>query len=222
MATRISQLLSRTDFEKLWDAFPVLQSKRPELIKPETWWRTRRNRVILQVLRSTGVRVSELCSIRIGNVDTGSDSIDVVSGQSGRKRVFRIDCECQRYLSDWLAGRSGEPTTNALFPKSMDRPEVRLQPEGVYRIVRRLGERAGLPFPVSPRMSRHSPGWDREDDRMATIDRQLGIESTKTIAMQFRQVAGETRTTRGRNSALTRRFAGPVTEQLVTVRFYGY
>lgn len=73
--------------------------------------RPRRNRAVMAMLRFTGLRVSELCALRLDQLD-GKHLDRVVRKGGGRDRVF-LNSECRRLLADYIAHERGEG--DALF-----------------------------------------------------------------------------------------------------------
>ncbi|SIN38106.1 tyrosine recombinase XerC [Micromonospora cremea] len=114
-----------------------------------------RDRVLLELLYATGVRISEACGLDVGDVDHGRRVIRVF-GKGGRERSVPYGVPSQRALDDWL--RRGRP---ALFgARSGDALLLgarggRLNPTTARQIVGGYAETAGLPR-TSPHGLRHS------------------------------------------------------------------
>ncbi|MEU7975282.1 tyrosine recombinase XerC [Micromonospora sp. NPDC049089] len=114
-----------------------------------------RDRVLLELLYATGVRVSEACGLDVGDVDHGRRVIRVF-GKGGRERSVPYGVPAQRALDDWLrrgrpvmvGARSGE----ALL---LGARGGRLNPTTARQVVGAYAEAAGLP-PTSPHDLRHS------------------------------------------------------------------
>ena len=114
-----------------------------------------RDRVLLELLYGTGVRVSEACGLDVPDVDHGRRVIRV-HGKGGRERTVPYGLPAQRALDDWL--RHGRPVLAA--PDSRDALLLgarggRLHPTTARRIVSGYAEAAGLPR-TSPHALRHS------------------------------------------------------------------
>ncbi|MGI5522867.1 tyrosine recombinase XerC [Micromonospora sp. CA-259024] len=114
-----------------------------------------RDRVLLELLYATGVRVSEACGLDVGDVDHGRRVIRVF-GKGGRERAVPYGVPAQRALDDWL--RRGRPallgarTGDALL---LGARGGRLNPTTARQIVGAYAEAAGLPR-TSPHALRHS------------------------------------------------------------------
>ncbi|MER7589311.1 tyrosine recombinase XerC [Micromonospora sp. NPDC127501] len=114
-----------------------------------------RDRVLLELLYATGVRVSEACGLDVGDVDHGRRVIRVF-GKGGRERSVPYGVPAQRALDDWL--RRGRPTM--VGARSGDALLLgarggRLNPTTARQIVGAYAETAGLPR-TSPHDLRHS------------------------------------------------------------------
>ncbi|MET7947674.1 tyrosine recombinase XerC [Micromonospora sp. NPDC005324] len=114
-----------------------------------------RDRVLLELLYATGVRVSEACGLDVGDVDHGRRVIRVF-GKGGRERSVPYGVPAQRALDDWL--RRGRPAM--VGARSADALLLgarggRLNPTTARQIVGAYAEAAGLPR-TSPHDLRHS------------------------------------------------------------------
>lgn len=114
-----------------------------------------RDRVLLELLYATGVRVSEACGLDVGDVDHGRRVIRVL-GKGGRERAVPYGVPAQRALDEWL--RQGRPAL--VGARSGDALLLgarggRLNPTTARQIVGAYAEAAGLPR-TSPHGLRHS------------------------------------------------------------------
>lgn len=114
-----------------------------------------RDRVLLELLYATGVRVSEACGLDVGDVDHGRRVIRVF-GKGGRERSVPYGVPAQRALDEWL--RRGRPAM--VGARSGDALLLgarggRLNPTTARQIVGAYAETAGLPR-TSPHDLRHS------------------------------------------------------------------
>ncbi|KAB1919086.1 tyrosine recombinase XerC [Micromonospora noduli] len=114
-----------------------------------------RDRMLLELLYATGVRVSEACGLDVGDVDHGRRVIRVF-GKGGRERSVPYGVPAQRALDDWL--RHGRPAM--VGARSGDALLLgarggRLNPTTARQIVGAYAETAGLPR-TSPHDLRHS------------------------------------------------------------------
>ncbi|RZU73976.1 integrase/recombinase XerC [Micromonospora kangleipakensis] len=114
-----------------------------------------RDRVLLELLYGTGIRISEACGLDVADVDHGRRVVRVL-GKGGRERVVPYGVPAQRALDGWLGrGRpafAGPGSGGALL---LGARGGRLNPTTARRIVAGYAERAGLPR-TSPHGLRHS------------------------------------------------------------------
>ncbi len=118
--------------------------------------RGQREAALLTLLYSSGLRVSELCGLNVGDLDFRTGFLRCM-GKGGRERVVpvgRVALDlCARYINGprLTLARPGEP---ALFVSNKG---GRYSRSGVFRLVKRLALGAGLdPCAISPHTLRHS------------------------------------------------------------------
>ncbi|EEP73956.1 phage integrase [Micromonospora sp. ATCC 39149] len=114
-----------------------------------------RDRLLLELLYATGVRVSEACGLDTADVDHSRRVVRVL-GKGSRERSVPYGVPAQRALDDWLqAGRpvlTGPGSGGALL---LGARGGRLHPTMARRIVAGYAEAAGLPR-TTPHGLRHS------------------------------------------------------------------
>ncbi|HKW64606.1 MAG TPA: site-specific tyrosine recombinase XerD [Candidatus Acidoferrum sp.] len=116
-----------------------------------------RDRAMLEVLYSAGLRVSELVGLRVSDLDTKVGCVRCI-GKGDKERIVPIGKKAlgmvERYLRDarpkMIAKFAGSPT---LFVNRRGRPLSRV---GVWKILSAYGRRAGLRMALTPHMLRHS------------------------------------------------------------------
>lgn len=101
--------------------------------------KTKKERAIVEVLLSSGVRVSELCTIRISDINFDNLSILVREGKGSKQRTVYINDLASKHLIEYLSSR----TVNGdfLFYNKKRQP---LNPGGVRHILKTIEERAGV------------------------------------------------------------------------------
>lgn len=101
---------------------------------------TKRDLALIEFLYASGLRVSEVTSINIENIDFISREATVV-GKGSKERKFYLSEICVEYLKSYINSRSDK--NKALFV-STKRPYNRLTKEGIESIVKRIGAKAGV------------------------------------------------------------------------------
>jgi integrase/recombinase XerD len=110
-----------------------------------------RDRVMLTLLYASGVRVSELASLRWSDVRPRLDACQItVLGKGGRTRTILLP---RRTWADLLSIRGDADEERPLFPS---RKGGHLSPSQILRIVKSAAQQAGLTLTVSPHWLRHS------------------------------------------------------------------
>ena len=131
-----------------------------------------RDKAILELLFSTGLRVSELCALpRDMNIDADELSI---RGKGGKVRVVFISAEARTAVKNYLAKR--KDMEDALFVR-VDREDIKskntkvnnkreiressaLNRHSIERIVREYAQNSGMSKRVTPHTIRHSFATD--------------------------------------------------------------
>lgn len=149
-----------------------------------------RDRAMFQLAYRHGLRVSELTNIRIGDLDMSGKSLYVQRLKNGLSTVQPVQSDTLYLIRAWLAIRKeylgGRSDNDWLFLSLAGRS---LSRQWVYRLARRYGERAGLPFAFHPHMLRHACGYALADQGLDTrlIQDYLGH---KNISHTVRYTAG--------------------------------
>jgi integrase/recombinase XerD len=121
-----------------------------------------RNRAIFWLFYDTGIRVSELCGLRVGDFDR-KHGLLTVTGKGSKQRRIAVGNTCQRHLLHYLDrhrpseeelaewGSAGE---DHLFLSETRTP---LTKNGVEMLFKRVRERAGITYKrISPHVLRHT------------------------------------------------------------------
>ena len=115
-----------------------------------------RERAILELLYSSGLRVSELCGSLLQQIDIANGAIKVY-GKGSKERVVPMGLQAVLALSGYLdQGRPGlvKPKTgSACFISNRGTPISR---KTVWALVKRYAEAVGIEKPVKPHGLRHS------------------------------------------------------------------
>lgn len=124
-----------------------------------------RDKAILELLFSTGLRVSELCSLSIEDVDLSrdefsirgkGDKIRVVFVSDAAKDAIRSYLKARKDMDDAMFIQYGKNQKNA----KTDNNDLRLTPRSVQRIIKQYATIAGITRKVTPHVMRHSFATD--------------------------------------------------------------
>ncbi|OBK47963.1 site-specific tyrosine recombinase XerD [Mycobacterium sp. 1081908.1] len=118
---------------------------------------TLRNRALLELLYSTGSRISEAVGLDVDDVDTEARSV-LLRGKGGKQRLVPIGRPAVQALDAYLVrgrpdlARRGRGTP-AIF---LNARGGRLSRQSAWQVLQDAAERVGITSGVSPHMLRHS------------------------------------------------------------------
>jgi integrase/recombinase XerD len=118
-----------------------------------------RDRAMLEVLYSTGLRVSELTSLRVMDLDTKVGCVRC-TGKGDKERIVPVGRKAlaivEKYLRDGRTALIATMKGNAGPYLFVNRRGGRISRVGVWKIFSSYGRKAGLRAPLTPHMLRHS------------------------------------------------------------------
>ncbi|HEY4504965.1 MAG TPA: tyrosine-type recombinase/integrase, partial [Candidatus Paceibacterota bacterium] len=120
-----------------------------------------RDKAILELLFSTGLRVSELCALNTDDIDLSRDEFSI-RGKGGKVRVVFLSDSAKVHVKAYLAKRKdmGEALFSGSRVTSANKEGTRLIPRSVQRLVKHYAIKAGITRKVSPHTLRHSFATD--------------------------------------------------------------
>ena len=115
-----------------------------------------RNRAMLETLYSCGLRVSELCGLKLSDLYFDEGFIKV-EGKGGKQRLVPISPRAIKEIKYWLLDRSRLPikkgAEDIVFLARRGNPISRIM---VFHIIKELAVQAGITKNISPHTFRHS------------------------------------------------------------------
>ena len=153
MPDRQVDFLENDDMSRLLEA--PLQSKEAKIIQL-------RDKAILELLFSTGTRVSELSKLEINQVNLNKDEF-TVRGKGDKLRVVFLSNQARYYLKQYLDAR--KDLSPYLFIRhdrakgKKDEPN-NLTPRSIQRLIQKYSKAAGITKKVTPHTMRHSFATD--------------------------------------------------------------
>ncbi|NJE02665.1 site-specific tyrosine recombinase/integron integrase [Thermococcus sp. MV11] len=112
----------------------------------------RRDRLIVLLLYGAGLRVSELCNLKKGDIDLDRGLIVVRGGKGAKDRVVPIPEFLVGEIRAYIETR--EDDSEYLLVEERRREKDRLSPKTVWYLLKKYGARAGIE--VTPHKLRHS------------------------------------------------------------------
>lgn len=149
VAERSLDLISTDELDRLLDA-----PKGTEL-------KDLRDKAIVELLFSTGLRVSELCSLS-RELDLSKDEFSV-RGKGEKVRVVFLSDSARKAIKAYLAGR--KDMDDALFVQmgknvKNTKGTLRLTPRSIEKLIKQYAIKAGISKKVTPHVVRHSFATD--------------------------------------------------------------
>jgi site-specific recombinase XerD len=146
-----------------------------------------RDEAILELLFSTGLRVSELCNLDRGQVNTSKGEV-AVRGKGGKDRVVFISPSAAGAIGTYLKNRKDD--WEPLFihyggAQESDGEYMRLTTRSVQRLVTKYASLAGITKKVTPHILRHSFATDLlfNGADLRSVQEMLGHSSITTTQM---------------------------------------
>lgn len=116
-----------------------------------------RNQSIFETLYSSGLRVSELAGLNVGDIDFNQGLIRVL-GKGNKERIVPVGRRALSAVKDYRRRLNQETGVTEIdgAPLFLNNRNSRLSPRSIGRILNKLAAAFGLPVPVSPHALRHT------------------------------------------------------------------
>lgn len=145
---RLPRTLSRSETQFLLDGLAASTMPRGNDQAPF--------RIIVRLLVATGMRVGELCRLRLDDV-APDGSVLRIYGKGARDRVAYVtDAGLRLDLRRLVESRRGSPPASSAAALLLNRHGAPLRPQSVRAKLKRLADEAGLGRRVTPHMLRHT------------------------------------------------------------------
>jgi site-specific recombinase XerD len=124
----------------------------------------KRDKAILEVLFSTGLRVSELVKLDRDKIDLDRREFGII-GKGGRARVVFLSIRASEWLQKYLNERTDKYNPVFIRHKGKMDPttpdeKMRLSPRSVQRMIKKYVRKIKLPVDATPHVLRHSFATD--------------------------------------------------------------
>jgi len=175
---QVSFLESR-EIEDLFSAPREFNNKKEEV--------ARRDEAILELLFSTGLRVSELCSLNRTQINAEKGEV-FIRGKGGKDRVVFVSPSATGAISAYLKTRKDSHTPLFIHyggVKDKEGEFMRLTPRSVQRLVSGYAKKVGITKRVTPHTLRHSFATDLlfNGADLRSVQEMLGHSSITTTQM---------------------------------------
>lgn len=140
-----------------------------------------KNRAMVRLMLETGLRVSEVCELRLEDVDFNACRLTVRDGKGGKDRRLWFPEDLRELLDEWLDRRPETDGEAYLFPT---RNGTKTDPRSIRRTVKNYAEKAGIDWheDVSPHTLRHTFATRllRETSNIRLVQKALGHADVST------------------------------------------
>ena len=141
-----------------------------------------RNRLIIELLYATGIRVSELTSLKLSNIDQNNNEIRIL-GKGNKERIVFYGDYAKKYLNLYINEARDElldgNKSEYLLINNNGTP---LTSRGVELVVNEVVKKAALKHNISPHVLRHTFATDLLNNGadLKSVQELLGHESLST------------------------------------------
>lgn len=146
----------------------------------------KRDRAILEVLFSTGLRVSELVSLNREKVDLDRREFGVI-GKGGKPRVVFLSQRSVDWVQRYLNARDDHYKPLFIRHKLKDDPtnsdaKMRLSVRTIQRLIKKYAQKVNIPVDVTPHVIRHSFATDllMAGADLRSVQEMLGHKNVST------------------------------------------
>lgn len=141
-----------------------------------------RDRSILEVFFSTGMRISELVSLNKNQIKIkpGIKELELsIIGKGGRARTVYFSDRTLYWLNKYLTTREDEDEALFINYRSKKTNSLRLTPRSIEKMIKKYAIQAGLPINTTPHVMRHTFATDllSQGVDLRTIQEFLGHKS---------------------------------------------
>jgi integrase/recombinase XerD len=106
-----------------------------------------KSRLIISLLYSSGLRVSEIVKLKVNDLNLDENTGWVRSGKGSKDRIFTLSDNLKEEIREYLSGKNNE------YVFSKDKP---LTTRNIQKIISGIRKRAGLQKKITPHTLRHS------------------------------------------------------------------
>jgi integrase/recombinase XerD len=146
-----------------------------------------RDRAMLEVMYATGIRVTELVTLDVRDVDLEQGTLRI--GNGARERTVPLNDRARQALNEYMIrARPGYGTLSGEGSLFVNPRGEQLTRQGVWLILKQYVARAGIDTPVTPHSMRHSFATHRlqQGSSLQDVQRMLGHAHLSTTQVYNR------------------------------------
>ena len=140
-----------------------------------------RNRTIIDFMYSTGCRVSELCNVKISDLDFDDEYVQL-TGKGSKQRIVPIGSKLKENLVLYLDTRNLKDPKNLSPLLFLSKSNNRLDRTAIFRLIKSTALNTGVKINVHPHTLRHSAATHMLEAGcdLRTLQEYLGHTSVST------------------------------------------
>lgn len=144
-----------------------------------------RNRCMMEILYGSGLRVSEMCSLTLQNINIQKGFVKCI-GKGNKERIVPMNQQCCIYLKEYIENFRPQlcekVTTQYLFINQKGQP---IQRDDFYHILEGIVKKSGLKKHVTPHTLRHTFATHllENDADLRSIQEMLGHSDISTTTI---------------------------------------
>lgn len=140
---KVIRIYSREQFDRLMTATDLEPTRMLQL----------RDKALLCLLLTTGIRAAELCGLRLRDLDLDGDFIRVHGKGNKQREIGPLGRTCLKHLRRYLRGMQQDATSPVFLSH---RTGGALTPDGIDQLIKRLRDHAGEEYFPGIRVSAHT------------------------------------------------------------------
>ncbi|MGY3814849.1 tyrosine recombinase XerC [Globicatella sulfidifaciens] len=141
-----------------------------------------RDAAIIELLYSSGLRVSELCDLKVSQVNVAVQLVRVI-GKGNKERIVPLGDKAlkaiKEYQATWRQEHHHDPSVHQLFINQKGQP---LKPDHIRKILCEINQAAGLNAAIYPHKIRHTFATHLLNNGadLRSVQEMLGHENLRT------------------------------------------
>lgn len=157
-----------------------------------------RDRLIVELLYSTGVRTSELSNIKIGDIDVNEKSINIFNQKGKRYRTVHLNEKAAYYMQQYLPTRCLD---NDFLIQGLRSPHGKVSKSAIEDTIKKILGRCNISKHVTPSTFRHTTATQGLNNGMSitNVQMMLGHTDPKTTLIYAEQFAEDVKTSHAKS-----------------------
>lgn len=168
MGRKIPEILTLEEQEKLLNIFNM------------RYFNSRRNKIMIELFLCSGLRLSEMLSLKWKDINLMSGQLKVVQGKGSKDRILWINEHMLNILRNWKIEQSNKyGIVDLVF---CSRNKKRLDDKGIRKMIETYSIKAGVNKHITPHTLRHTYATDllRATKNIRLVQKALGHSDLST------------------------------------------